>query len=307
MTSPEPAVTVIIPTRGLPERRDHLYRAIASVRRQEGVRATPLVVINGSQSAPEVSATLLAHSDVHVLTRPVAHLPSALRLGREAVDTPWFGTLDDDDELLPDALSRRIAALRRNPDADVVVSNGYRRVNGHDVLHIAGDHRIAVDPLRAFHRGNWLLPGSWTARSDRVDATLFDGMPSHRECTFLALRFSTQYNMIWLDEPTVVYHEGSPRAVSRSYAYMVGQLKATRSLLRLPLPGHMQRRVRWEVAAALHDTADRCWADGDLANAWRHHGASLRAWLGLRYLPFTRHLLVAEWRRLLQRLRDGTR
>lgn len=294
----ERAVTVIIPSRGLRERGALLHRAIDSVRAQRGVEAVPLVVLNGARRAREVEASVRVTPGVCLLVRAEADLPAALRAGREAVGTPWFATLDEDDELLPDALACRMEALQAQADADVVVTNAIRRHGDSDTI-VMGDHiDVARDPLRAFLRRNWLVPGSWLARSDRVRASLFDGMPRYRECTFLALRFAIEYRMHWLQKPTVVYHVATLHAETRSREYLHGQAEALQQLLLLPLPGFMRREVRWAISAAFHEAADALWKAGEAEEAWRMHVRSLRAWGGLRFLPFSRHLLGTALRRM---------
>jgi hypothetical protein len=295
----EPIVTIVIPTRGAAARAAHLLRAIETVRAQREVQTVTLVVLNGAQRAPEVERALRNEPGVRVLVREDADLPSAHRLGREAVDTPWFGTLDDDDLLLPDALARRIRALIEHPAADVVVTNGIVRADGRDTPHIARDLDVTADPLRALARRNWLLPGSWLARSERVGASLFDGMPRYLECTFLALRFSTAYVMHWLPEPTVIYHHGSPGAESQSRAYVLEQAPSLEALLRLPLPSWMCTHLERELAGAHHCSAELLWSEGDLNGAWQMHRRSLGGRGGLRFLPFTRHLLAIACLRAL--------
>lgn len=292
----DPEVTVVIPSRGLAARATLLWRAIDSVRAQRGVVAVPLVVLNGAQRAPEVEGALRAAPGVRLVVRANADLPSAHRAGREGVDTPWFGTLDDDDILLPGALARRVQALEAHPAADVVVTNGLVRAGDRDTLHVPDGNDVVRDPLRALLRQNWLLPGAWLARASRVGPELYDGMPRYRECTFLALRFSTAFTMHWDREPTVVYHLGSPHAESRSWDYVLGQVASVRTLLALPLPAWMRRRLRQEIVAAYHLGADRLWSEGKTGDAWRMHGRTLAAWGGLRHLTFTRHLLAASWR-----------
>lgn len=282
-----------------------LWRAVDSVREQSGVRALALVVLNGAQRAPEVEGALArAHErgdGVRLIVREDADLPAAHRAGRHAVETPWFGALDDDDLLLPGALARRVEALEGSPDSDVVVTNGMVRRGDIDALHVPPEDAVAADPLRALQRRNWLLPGSWLARRDRVAPLVFDDMPRYRECTYLALRFAIEHRMLWLQEPTVCYNVGSPHAESRSHGYMMEQVAALRRILALPLPGPMRRRVHREITAAFHDMADFHWSAGALELAWRIHLRSLRAWGGLRYLPFTRHLLGTGWQRLRAR------
>lgn len=303
---PDPTVTIVIPSLGLRERADMLWRAIDSVRTQEGVRAVPLVVLNGPRRAREVESALRADPGVRLLVREDADLPAAHRAGRDAVDTPWYGALDDDDLLLPGALARRIRELEAHPEADVVVTNGFVQRDGRRTLHVAAGHQVATEPLRALCGHNWFLPGCWLARSDRVEKELFHQMPRARECTFLAVRFATAYRMRWLQEPTVVYHFGSPSADSQSRPFLMGQVDALRRLLTFPLPAWYRRHLRWSIAATLHEEADRCWSNGELGEAWRLHLRSLVAWCGLRYLPFTRHLLGSSLRRLTRPARVMT-
>lgn len=279
-------------TRGLAERADLLDAALDSILRQRGVAALPVVVLNGTQASPSVERRLELDGRIHLVRLAEAGLPAALAAGRAAVETPWFGTLDDDDELLPGALALRVAALREDPGVDVVVTNGYQRTGPRDRLNVAAGVDVESDPLRALFRGNWLLPGSWLCRSERVGSELFDGMPSYLECTFVAARFATEYRMKWLPAPTVAYRLDSPAAESRARPYVVGQADALREILQLPLPEDVRREVRARIARAYHHAAEYDLRDGSLAAAWKSHLASLREPGGWRFLPFTRHLLA---------------
>jgi hypothetical protein len=296
-------ITIIVPSRGLQARLTHLLRAVESIRSQQGVRAIPMVVLNGALCSPEVESALHAIEELQLIVVPTEGIPGALRAGRAAVGTRWFGTLDDDDVLMPGSLAMRVDALRSS-GADVVVTNGFRRLDGVDRLHVPAKLNVGSKPLRAFRKLNWFLPGSWLARSDRVDASIFDDMPPYRECTYLALRFATGFRMHWLQEPTVIYHEFSPHAESTSWHYFEGQLDASRALLSLDLPASVRRQLRWDIAALLHDHADRHYADGALDQAWEFHIRSLVSWCGFRFLPFTRHLVSMELRRAMQRVRS---
>jgi len=292
------AVTVIVPSRGQAERLDALRCAIESIAAQQDVHAIPLIVLNGSDVCPRVEAALRADGRVRVVTQGESSLPNAYLVGRQAVETPWFATLDDDDLLLPGALARRVEELERRPDHAVVVTNGYRRDGGQDVVHIQPPLDVAADPLRALPRRNWLLPGSWLCRSAMVGPAVFDGMPRCLECTFLAARFASELRMVWIDEPTVVYHVGSPLAVTRSRDYIVGQMDALRVILALPLPDDVRRALRRHMAGDYHDAADYDWRAGSLRSAWRWHVASLLEPGGWRHVTFTRHLLRTMLTRL---------
>lgn len=286
------AVTVIIPTLGRAERAQCLTTAIESAISQRNVVTRVIVVLNGNRVDPEVERRLRTDPAIRLIRLEPGDLPKALRTGREAVDTPYFTALDDDDLLLPGALERRVRELEDHPECAVVVTNGYCRAHGHDEILITIDQRINEDPLHALLDRNWLLPGSWLCRTDAVDATLFDDMPRFLECTYLGMRFATEYAMRWIGEPTVVYNLGSPEAESRSRAYVVGQAAALRGLLSLDLPDSARARLRRRIADAYHAASGRERAGGGLAAAWRWHLASLISPGGWRYLPYTRHLLL---------------
>lgn len=186
--------------------------------------------------------------------------------------------------------------LEEHPEADVVVTNGLLRRDGQDTLHVPPDAGVATAPLRTLRDRNWLLPGSWLARTERIGLELINNMPLHRECTYLAVRFANDYRMRWVQEPTVVYHLGSPEAVSQSRDFLLGQTAALQRMVELPLPAWFRRHLRWTIAASYHESADVLLRAGELEEAWRLHLRSLVAWCGVRYLPFTRHLLGATWR-----------
>lgn len=285
-------VSIIVATRGLAERADLLDAALESILDQRGVRAEPIVVLNGTRACPSVERRLAADPRIRLVRLAEAGLPAALAAGRAAVRTPWFGALDDDDQLLPGALELRVRTLLARCELDVVVTNGFQRTGDRDELNVPRDKDVDAGPLRALFRGNWLLPGSWLCRSERVGVDLFDGMPSYLECTFLAARFATEYEMAWLPEPTVAYRLDSPAAESRARPYVVGQAAALRGILALPLPPDVRREVRGRIAAAHHHAAEYDLRSGSLRAAWAAHVASLRSRGGWRFLPFTRHFIA---------------
>ncbi|MGH7626976.1 MAG: glycosyltransferase family A protein [Gemmatimonadaceae bacterium] len=291
MSGADPAVTIIIPTCGRRDRACSIQAAIASALGQEGVRATVIVVLNGRTRDAEVERTLRGERRIVLLDREVASLAGALAAGRETVRTPWFSALDDDDLFLPGALRLRVDALQRQPECAAVVTNGYQRDTSGDVIHMMSGHQVHADPVRAMLVRNWLLPGSWLCRADRVGVEVFSEMPDYLECTYLALRLATEHRIVWLDTPTVVYCVGSPGAASRSRAFVTGQVRGLRRILELNLPGDVRRVLRARVAAAYHTAADRDRIAGNMRDAWRWHARSLLQPSGWRYAPFTRHLL----------------
>src|SRR5262245_52048573 len=140
------SVSVIMPTLAAAERGPSLRRAIASVLAQESVGAVPIVVVNGEVPDPTVLSELRANRRIRLIEIERAGISYALELGRQAIDTPWFAELDDDDLLLPGALALRLRELERRPDCDIVVTNGFRRSGSADVLHTSDGDSVRRDP-----------------------------------------------------------------------------------------------------------------------------------------------------------------
>lgn len=286
-----PSVSVIVPTLGLEERVDLLDEALASIEEQTGVETVPIAVLNGTQACADVERRLREDGRIRFVRLEEADLPTALAAGRRAVRTPYFTALDDDDLLLPGALARRLSALEADPALDLVVADGFRRSGSDDRRNVGSRVDVDADPLRALLRQNWLLPGSWLARTERIGPELFDGMPRFLECTYLAVRFATQYRLRWLPEPGVVYRIGSPGAETSSRDYVLGQAAALRGILALELPADVRRAFERRVALAYHCASENARREGRRREAWRWHLASLKECGGWRHLAYTRHLL----------------
>lgn len=284
-------VTILMPTLALRQRRAGLRRALASIAAQEGVAVTTCVVVNGGDADPELVESLHHLPNVEVVRISERGIPAAFRAGRARVTTTYFGGLDDDDILLPGALAARIAVLRGPGQPDAVVSSGWIRSGTGDRGRQRDFGLVALDPTGEMLRENWLLPGAWLCRSDRVGAWLFEGMPPHRECTWLGLCLATRARLAFLPAPTVVYHLETPGGAHRSLAYCLAQPDALRQFLTLPLPPPTRDAIEAAMAGACHEIAHRLlFEEGRRRAAWRWHLRSLGARGGYRHLFFTRKL-----------------
>ena len=112
-----PRVAVVIPTRG---RTAWCVEAVESALAQEGVDVEVVVSMDGEQA--DLRRALEAKKDARI--RIVAHEPggrsAARNRGVAATDARLVALLDDDDRLLLDALSTRVAALERHAHAVLV-------------------------------------------------------------------------------------------------------------------------------------------------------------------------------------------
>ena len=279
-----------MPTRALRTRIPLIERALESVLNQESVRVVPLVVINGTDHDPEFTRRLRADPRLRVIMLEEADLPSALRAGREKVDSEYFSELDDDDVLLPQALMARVQALEEGPDLDAVITNGFWRNSDGEKLCFNDMAVIEQDPLRAMFDRNWLLPGSWLCRTGTVGPELFLGMPRFHECTYLALQLATLYRVTFLNRPTFVWYADTPFSESKSRGYVLGEVAALRRILELDLPEDVRAFFQSKLSGAYHNGANLYLSEGHWKKAWSWHFQSLRQAGGWRYLSFSGRL-----------------
>jgi hypothetical protein len=294
----ERVVSVIIPTKLAARRRPLITRAIDSVLAQDGVRAVPLVVVNGHERDPELAAAISADGRLRVTTLEHADLPAALHCGRGMVDTTWFAELDDDDALMPAALRTRVEALENDRQCDAVVTNGIRRGRDGDALHfVESASTIAADPVRAMFRHNWLLPGGWLCRTDSVGVELFKDIPHFRECTYLGLQFASRLRLKFLDCPTVIYHTDTPDSETKTEAYQLGVADATRRMLTLDLPPDVRHAIQRMFGSACLGNAEHYLLENDVRMAWRWYRESLRGPGAWRRSVFARQFVMALLKR----------
>ncbi|MCS6944481.1 MAG: glycosyltransferase family 2 protein [Sutterellaceae bacterium] len=300
-----PVVDVIIPTLATANRSFCLRRAIESVRTQSSVRTRILVVINGTSFCDALASAVAALPSVCVLHIHEASLPAALRAGRAAVTAPFFGFLDDDDELLPNALIKRVAYLNAVAQADVVISNGARYVSDHTQPTPIVQHatRIYEDPLAALLEFNWFsTSASGLYRTSSISLAAFAGIPKYLEWTYLGVYLLTSGRVVhFLDEIQYAKYEAAT-SLSRSLEYTLGMPSALEQILELDLPSYAKRTLLRKRCTALHTAADIYLKHGLLGRAWKSHLRSIASPHGLRYLAFTRYLIKESAISLLQAL-----
>ena len=250
-------VGVIMPTLALRQRADALRAAITSAVSQSGVRAIPLLVVNGSAHDPALVEELSARTDLRLTKLARADLPGALAAGREMVDTPWFCELDDDDLLLPGTLAALLARMDAKPACDVVVSNGIVRSHTGDRPLLTRITELAADPLSALAHQTWLSPGGALFRSSAVPARMFANLARYLEWTSLALRLARECRIAFVDRAGFVHHTDLPDSLWRSPNCVLGLPAAIRSLLAEELPPDLRRSLGQRLGAACHAAALR--------------------------------------------------
>src|SRR5690606_12099107 len=136
-----------------------------------------------------------------------------------------YAELDDDDELLPNALALRLDAMA-DGSIDVVVTNGLVGNGARHVRAIDNMAEIAAAPLISLMSRCWLRPGSAMFRTEAVGSEYFQDIPPYLEWTYLALRLAVTRNIRFLDEPTFVYNAATHPSLSKSVDYVLRQPQA---------------------------------------------------------------------------------
>jgi hypothetical protein len=282
-------IDVIVRTTCEGSRRKSLQRAVASVVSQRGVAARPVVVVVGPR--PEALPKLASRNGIRVHRIGAEASPGrALTIARGLIDAPFFAFLDDDDELLPDALAARVAILRAEPQVQVVVTTGYVARGNRRCLHIGDIARHQDDPLRGIVERCWLASCGGLFRTDAVPPALFDALPDLCEWTCVAYRLAVNSCEIrFVDRPTYVVHD-SAGSLSKSDAFVEASLGVLDTMRSARLPAADRKRLAQKHRAALHEAAERCRRAGKVSEAWRYHLRSMQPPGTLRYAAYTRKL-----------------
>ena len=283
-------VSVIIPTTASAQRAPLLSRAILSLLNGQDEMVVPIIVVNGSRYVPEVLESLRRRSDIRLMYLDEGSATGARLAGREAVDTEFFGMLDDDDEYLPRAVKIRLGPLLGDETTDVVVTNGYRRENDQDVIVFTKFSTFKTDPLGHLMDYPWLTSCGGLYRTESIGLSYFE-VPPYMEITYMAMKLALSRKLVFLDMPTYRVHDNSPESLSATEYYIRGEPEAIRQILALDPPAHIKRRLASKYSASLHDLSDFERSNGNYLAAWRYHFRSLLSLDGIRYVFYTRHLV----------------
>jgi hypothetical protein len=289
--SPKCRVTVIVPTMAAPERAASLRRAIESIRRSSTRTIVILTVVNGNRHDAGLCAWLRAQPDVRFEYVPMPSAPNAVLRGRELVQTPFFSTLDDDDEFLEGGIDRRLAAIQCADDIDIVVSNGYRNRAGVDATYFNHLHAVPTDPLGTLFECNWLNSCDTLYRTASVGPEYFSDYHPYVEWTWLAFRLAMAGKTISaVQEPTFRCND-TPASVSKSNAYADSILSLYQRMLALSPDARIAQIIRRRMGAAWHGRSVHALDRGRWHEALRFHFHSLCLPGRTRYLAYTRRVI----------------
>lgn len=286
-------LTVIIPTLADTARSGSLMLAIESVAQQKDFPIEILVVVNGSRFDSALVSHLESRSDLKVVKLAKPSLSHAIHQGRSIVSTPFFSFLDDDDQYLPDSIRKRLTELHDNPTCTMVASSGFRQSGGRRTASAGNLSRALGDPYTELVANNWMTSCGAIFRTSLVPADIFKNIPSHYEWTYLAYKILPLGPFCIVDEPCYIIND-TPGSLSKTSAYAEAPVKVFREILKLRLPLNARLSVMRRLCMAEHDLSTNALLNGFRAKAIKHHIKSLLLPSGLKYLSFSRHLLLAK-------------
>ncbi|QDL36585.1 glycosyltransferase family A protein [Rhodoferax sediminis] len=284
-------VSVIIPTTAARARRSLLKRAIESIRRSSQFPIKIIAVVNGNRFDVGTCDWLKTQSDILVeyLEKPSA--PEAVLRGRELITTEFFSTLDDDDEYLEEATDWKIQLMNSNQAYDLVVTNGYKHMNGTDIIFYSDLTKVSAHPLRCLMSFNWLHNCNALYRTASIETSYFKDSHPYAEWTWLAFKLAMKNKKIGvLNKPTFRYND-TPTSLSKSSSYRNSYLPLFEKMLNQKPPSDIAQLIRRKRGRAWHDASHASLEDGNRLEALKYHWRSLMAPGGYRYLSYTRHLL----------------
>tara|TARA_A200000159_G_scaffold155253_1_gene168863 strand:+ start:2881 stop:3645 length:765 start_codon:yes stop_codon:yes gene_type:complete len=229
--------------------------------------------------------------------------PNAVMYGVEnCVHTKYFGFLDDDDYLLPNAISNRQVALEAQPLYDVAIGQALRSTQGNLSRHMS-DKQIEScgrDPFEVIFRQkiNWMTSSAGLYRASSIGVSYFQENISYFEWTYLAAKMLTSgVNFLFLNEPDHIILDDNADDVSLSLSktkkYAQYESAFMRAIKELPLNKEQRKMVAAKEADHFHDLAEKMRKSGRGKEALVHHLRSLRSPQGfMRYVLSTRHFVM---------------
>lgn len=283
---------VIVRTLADASRSALLFRALESIQDQVGVKARPIVVVNGDKfdeatlKALNVWPGILLH---HVLK---ASAGLARVAGRNLVTAPFFSYLDDDDEMIESSLMEPMSWLESHSDCDVLINNGYFIKDGGVLVESTHIASHTSQPDVSLLDECWLSPGACIFRTSQVPSDMLNAGWSHLEWTRLAFELCARRKRLhFMDLKTVRYND-TPGSMSKQLPHQEAALHLLREVgCDTRLRPVVRRGAYEKYLRVLHNLASFYWKNGQLGRAWRCHIGSLRSPYILKYLLFSRKLI----------------
>lgn len=290
-----PVVTVIIPTTAEAKREMQIKRCIDSIRASSVDPVQILMVVNGARYDEAVCRWVKAQPDIQFEYVDMPSAPNAVLCGRRLVQTPYFTTLDDDDEFVALATDVKLQVLENDCEADLVVTN---------TTHIRGDQvatwysrlsEVPADPLTSMFFQTWLNSGNALYRTSSIGVEYFEDWKPFAEWTWLAYKLAIAGKKVSVIDTGLNIINVTSGSLSQSTAYEKSYLTLFESMLNAGPPPHVATMIKWKISAYWHDRAERLLREQRRTRALMCHLRSLLQPGGLKYVSFSRHFLRAKF------------
>jgi glycosyltransferase involved in cell wall biosynthesis len=289
------ALNVIIRTLADRARKSGLQRAIESVQAITSVRAHAIVVANGSRYDPELLDSLQSRGDLTLVYMEEPSAGKARVLGRSYVAAPYFMYLDDDDELIPEALDSVLKehfASVEKPRWDVLVTNRLCELDGALAVEYSNLALAAAEPMAMLLNENWLSPGASIFATQAVNSELIDVGRDHHEWTHIGFRLAYRdYKLKFVDIATAVYRD-TELSLSKLKRHEEQELDMLRALAQESVAdSDTAALIDRKYRNLLHVMAARSLDKREYKQAWRYHLKSMCPPHTFRYILFSREFL----------------
>lgn len=285
-------VTVIIPTMASRERMPLLKRAVESIRVSSILPVQIITVVNGNRYDNGTCDWLKSQPDILFEYQEAPSAPKAVLRGRELVKSPFFSTLDDDDELLPGATDDRMKVITSQACVDIVLTNGFRNIDGIDSVLYGHLTTVIENPVKKLLECNWLSSCNALYRTESFAISYFSDSHAYGEWTWLAYKMAMDKKVICiLDRPNFRINDTSD-SLSKTVNYRNSYLSLFERMLDYGPSRDIAKLIKKKMGAACHSASAASLKNGDRIGALKYHLKSLAKPGGLRYLSYSRKLLL---------------
>ena len=207
-------ISVIVPTYN---RAHTLSRALDSVLAQTHP-ADEVIVIDDGSTDSTVEVIQNSYPDVKLIQQQNSGVSAARNRGIYASHCDWIALLDSDDEWLPNKLDKQLALVSQHPEYKIIHSDEIWIRNG-----------VRVNQMKKhIKKGGWIfqdcLPlcaispsAAMIHRAVFDEVGLFDETLPACEDYDLWLRITSQYPVLYCDEPLINKYGGHEDQLSRKY------------------------------------------------------------------------------------------
>jgi len=280
-----PSVSIILATLN---RSYFLARAIESVIAQTMVDWELLVVDNGSTDGTEKLIREFKKKDprIRYLLEAERGISCARNSGIQEAKGEWIAFIDDDDEWLPEKLSRQMAYLRIHPDVSLLYAKTWVKDGKGKTTGVKPSNTPALDFGCLIEKDTLPILTVVLKRECIDEVGGFDPGLRVAEDYDLWLRISRNYTIAFMDEIVSVYHDHGgnvSRRANRKFKGYQNALTMFDKLQKLSLNSQHLINIKKRVALLHYFLARQFIFKGEIFQAKEHLRESQKVMRGIRF------------------------